>query len=106
MFNALFARRTFKHGVHPQDFKALTHHLPIRRLPFADKLILPLSQHTGKPSIPRVKPGQEVVRGEPIAEADGLFSVPQHASATGRIESIRLMPSARGPKTESIILQV
>jgi electron transport complex protein RnfC len=106
MLNALFARRTFKHGVHPQDFKALTKHLPIRRLPFADKLILPLSQHTGKPSIPLVKPGQEVVRGQPIAEADGLFSVPQHASATGRIESIRLMPSARGPKTESIILQV
>ena len=106
MFNALFARRTFKHGVHPQEFKELTCHLPIRRLPFAERLIVPLSQHTGKPSIPLVKPGQEVVRGEPIAEADGLFSVPQHAPATGRIQSIRLMPSARGPKTESIILQV
>jgi len=46
------------------------------------------------------------VRGQPIAEAGGFFSVPQHASATGRIESIRLMPSARGPRTESIILQV
>jgi len=106
MLNALFSRRTFKHGVHPQDFKALTSHLPIRRLPFADRLILPLSQHTGKPSIPLVKPGQEVVRGEPIAAADGFVSVPQHASATGRIESIRLMPSARGPRTESIILHV
>jgi len=106
MLNALFARGTFKHGVHPQEFKELTCHLPIRRLPFADRLIVPLSQHTGKPSIPLVKPGQEVVRGEPIAEADGFFSVPQHAPATGRVESIRLMPSARGPKIESIILQV
>ena len=106
MLNALFSRRTFKHGVHPPDFKAMTSHLPIRRLPFANRLIVPLSQHTGKPSIPLVKPGQEVVRGEPIAEADGFFSVPQHAPATGRIESIRLMPSARGPKTQSIILQV
>ena len=106
MLNALFSRRTFKHGVHPPDFKAMTSHLPIRRLPFADRLIVPLSQHTGKPSIPLVKPGQEVVRGEPIAQADGFFSVPQHAPATGRIESIRLMPSARGPRTESIILKV
>jgi electron transport complex protein RnfC len=106
MLNALLSRSTFKHGVHPQDFKALTSHLPIRRLPFADRLILPLSQHTGKASISLVKPGQEVVRGEPIAEADGFFSVPQHAPATGRIESIRLMPSARGPRTESIILRV
>ena len=106
MLNALFSSRSFKHGIHPPDFKALTSGLPVRRLPFTDRLIVPLSQHTGKPSIPLVKPGQEVVRGEPIAEADGFFSVPQHAPATGRIESIRLMPSARGPKIESIILQV
>jgi len=92
--------------VHPQDFKSLTNHLPIRRLPFAPTLILPLSQHAGAPSIPLIKPGQEVVRGEPIATADGFVSVPQHASATGRIEAIKLMPSARGPKTESIMLDV
>jgi len=106
MFNTLLTRKTFKHGVHPQDFKAATNRLPIRRLPFAPTLILPLSQHAGKASVSLVKPGKEVVRGEPIARADGFVSVPQHAPATGRIESIRLMPSARGPKTESIILKV
>jgi electron transport complex protein RnfC len=106
MLNTLFARRTFEHGVHPRDFKALTNQLPIRRLPFASTLVLPLSQHAGKPSVALVRPGQEVVRGQPIARADGFVSVPQHAPATGRIESIKLMPSARGPKTESIILHV
>ncbi len=106
MLNALFNRKSFKHGVHPQEFKEATNKLPIRRLPFASTLIVPLSQHAGKPSVPLVKPGQEVVRGQPIAAADGFLSVPQHAPATGRIESIKLMPSARGPKTQCLILHV
>ena len=106
MLNTLFSRKSFKHGVHPQEFKELTNKLPIRRLPFASTLIVPLSQHAGKPSVPLVKPGQEVVRGQPIAEADGFMSVPQHAPATGRIERITLMPSARGPKTQCLILHV
>ncbi|MGB5260161.1 MAG: electron transport complex subunit RsxC [Gammaproteobacteria bacterium] len=102
----LFRRNTFEHGVHPAEYKELTSGLPIRRLPFAPQLVIPLSQHTGKPAIAMVKPGQEVVRGEPIAEADGFMSVPMHAPATGVIEAIKLMPSARGPRTPSILLRV
>jgi electron transport complex protein RnfC len=97
---------TFDHGVHPPDFKAMTNHLPIRRLPFAPQLIVPLSQHAGKPSQLLVKVGEEVVRGQPIASADGFVSVPQHAPATGRIKAIQLMPTARGPKTLSLLLDV
>jgi electron transport complex protein RnfC len=102
----LFKRNTFEHGVHPPEHKALTSRLPIRRLPFAPRLIVPLSQHGGAPAVALVKPGQEVVRGEPIARADGFMSVPMHAPATGVVESIRLMPSARGPKMESIVIRV
>ena len=67
----LFRRNTFEHGVHPAGHKELTRSLPIRRLAFAPQLIFPLSQHTGKPAVATVKPGQEVVRGEPVARADG-----------------------------------
>ena len=102
----LFRRNTFEHGVHPAEHKDLTCGLPIRRLPFAPQLIVPLSQHAGAPAVPLVKPGQEVVRGEPIARADGFVSVPMHAPATGRVEAIELMPSARGPKTPSVVLHV
>ena len=101
---SLFRRKTFSHGIHPEEHKH-TSQMPIRRLPFAPKLILPLSQHFGKPSKPIVRVGQEVVRGEPIAVADGFMSVPLHAPASGTIESIGLMPSARGPKIESIVLK-
>ncbi len=102
----MFGLRTFKHGVHPHEYKELSNGLPIRRLPFAPTLVLPLSQHAGKPSVPLVQPGQEVVRGQPIAAADGFMSVPLHAPATGRIQRIELMPTARGPKTDSFILEV
>lgn len=103
---SLFRRSTFEHGVHPEDHKDLTNALPIRRLPFAPRLILPLAQNRGAPAKPVVTPGQEVVRGEPIAVADGFMSVPLHAPATGAVKAIELVHSAEGPKTEAIIIDV
>ena len=102
----LFKRHTFSHGIHPPENKALTADRPIKRLPFAPRLIVPLAQHIGAPAVPLVSPGQEVVRGEPIARAEGFMSVPIHAPATGVIEGIELVPTARGPKSEAIILRV
>ncbi|MBF0255832.1 MAG: electron transport complex subunit RsxC [Gammaproteobacteria bacterium] len=102
----LFGRSTFSHGIHPPEHKAETAQRPIRRMPFPSRLVLPLNQHIGKPAIACVKKGQEVVRGEPIAEADSYVSVPLHAPASGRIRGIELMPSARGPRTPSILLDV
>nr|VFJ96294.1 MAG: electron transport complex protein RnfC [Candidatus Kentron sp. LFY]VFJ98902.1 MAG: electron transport complex protein RnfC [Candidatus Kentron sp. LFY] len=97
---------SFSHGVHPSTFKSATYDKEIRRMSFAPEMILPLSQHFGVPSKPIVHEGQEVVRGQPIAAADGFMSVPLHAPATGVIKKIGLMPTARGPKTESIILKL
>jgi electron transport complex protein RnfC len=102
----LFRRHTFEHGIHPPEHKEVTARLPIRRLPFAPRLVVPLSQHAGAPAVPLVTRGQEVVRGEPIARAEGFVSVPMHAPATGVVEDIRLMPSARGPKTECLVIRV
>jgi electron transport complex protein RnfC len=101
----LFKRKSFAHGVHPPEYKEMTRNLPIKRLPFAQRFVVPLSQHFGAPARPVVRVGQEVHRGEPIAEADGYLSVPMHAPVTGVIEAISLMPSARGPKGEAIIMR-
>jgi Na+-translocating ferredoxin:NAD+ oxidoreductase subunit C len=98
-------RKTFAHGVHVPDHKESTCHLPIRRLPFAPVLIVPLSQHTGVPAISMVREGQEVVRGEPIAKAGGFVSVPMHAPATGRVDRIVLAPTARGDLSPSIFIR-
>jgi len=100
-----FKTNTFARGVHP-DAQKSTAGSPIRRMPFASRMILPLVQHIGKPAVPLVRAGEEVVRGQPIARADGFLSVPIHAPADGVIEAIELKPSARGPWVESIVLRV
>lgn len=99
-------RRSFSHGVHPEENKHYTAGQPIVRFAFPPELYLLLSQHTGKPSVPIVHPGQEVVRGEPIARADGFMSVPIHAPATGVIKRIDLVPTSKGPRRPAIILNV
>jgi electron transport complex protein RnfC len=99
-------KATFSHGIHPPEYKAATDAKEIRRLPFAPEMVLPLSQHFGAPSVPIVHEGQEVVRGEPIAGADGFMSVPLHAPATGVVKTIGLMATARGPKAKAIILKL
>ncbi|MBF0219512.1 MAG: electron transport complex subunit RsxC [Gammaproteobacteria bacterium] len=104
MFTSLW-HRTFSHGVHPPEEKATTAALPIRRMPFSPRIVVPLSQHFGAAAKALVHKGQELVRGEPIAAADGFMSVPMHAPVTGIVEGVELTPSARGPKTEAIIIR-
>jgi electron transport complex protein RnfC len=100
----IFVGKRLGRGLHVPDHKEATNHLPIRRLPFAPMLVVPLLQHTGAPAIPIVHEGQEVVRGEPIAKAGGFVSVPMHAPATGRVVRIALAPSARGDLSPAIYI--
>ena len=101
----LIPGKHFWRGVHVPDHKEQTSSLPIRRLPFAPMLVVPLAQHTGAPAIPIVREGQEVVRGEPIAQAGGFVSVPMHSPATGEVVRIALAPNARGELTKSIFIK-
>ena len=98
--------KTFSHGIHPDEHKEETAHKPIRRIPFAHEIYVLLAQHRGVPANAIVKPGQEVVRGEPIAEAGGYISVPMHAPVTGVVKAIdALVPTAEGPKTPAIVIE-
>lgn len=98
--------RSFSHGVHPEDNKHYTADKPIERLGFPAELYLLLSQHAGEPSVPVVRPGQEVVRGEVIAEAGANDSVPIHAPATGTVKRIDLVPAFDGSRQQAIVLSV
>ncbi|MDJ0908845.1 MAG: electron transport complex subunit RsxC [Woeseiaceae bacterium] len=102
---AVLTRSTFRHGIHPPEEKDATNHLAIRRFPFAPVLIVPLNQHLGKPAVPIVREGEEVVRGQTIAEADGFMSVAMHAPASGTVRRIMLAPSVGGVMVESIYIE-
>ena len=97
---------TFRHGVHPPESKSLTEHLPIRRMPFPTRVALPLRQHAGKPAKCLVKKGDRVERGDKIAEADGYFSVPIHASAAGTVAEIDWWPHPDGSMAETVVVDV
>ena len=98
-------RHTFRHGVHPPENKEDTNGLPIRRFPFSPLIILPVAQHLGAPSKLVVKEGQEVVRGQLLAEADGYVSVPLHAPVTGKIRKIANVPTISGKMVPGIYLE-
>ena len=100
-----FRKDTFRHGVHPPEMKDDTAELAIRQFPFAPVLIVPLSQHLGKPAKPVVREGQEVIRGQTIAEPDGFMSVAMHAPASGTVRRIALAPGIMGTKVESIFIE-
>ncbi len=97
---------SFRHGVHPPGSKEQTSDKPIRRMPFPEEVVLPLRQHTGKPSKPIVKVGDHVERGDVVAVADGYVSVPQHAPAAGVVRSIGWWPHPDGSMDTAIRIEV
>lgn len=102
----MFDRFTFRHGVHPPELKQLTANVRVRRVPFPKEVVLPLSQHTGKPAKPIVRIGDRVERGDLIAEPDGWVSSPIHASASGTVTDIGLAPHPDGSFKTAITIAV
>ncbi len=96
--------KTFRHGIHPGDYKDLTRDLDIARLPFSDELTIPLSQHLGAPSRCLVKVGDKVNRGQIIAEPAGFVSIGQHAPVTGTVKAIEMKHHPSGKMVESVII--
>jgi electron transport complex protein RnfC len=77
--------KTFKFGgIHPNENK-LTSALAIETMPMPKLLAVPLAQHIGKPSALIVKVGDEVKKGQCIANANGFVSACINAPTTGKI---------------------
>jgi electron transport complex protein RnfC len=97
--------RTFTGGVHPHEGKQATQSQPISEIPAPELVIIPLSQHTGAPSRPLVKKGDEVRVGTKIAEADGFISVPAHSSVSGKVKEIADYPHPLGRRMPAVAIE-
>ena len=95
-------RRGFEHGVHPAHYKEQTEQLPIQRVPFGKHYVMPLGQHIGVPSVPVVAEGDDVRRGQMIAEPGGFVSTALHSPVTGRITKVGDFRGVDGRFTSSI----
>ena len=93
---------TFRHGVHPEEYKELSCNAPIERMPFVEEYTLPLSQHIGAPAKALVRKGQYVRRGEMIAEPVGFVSVGLHSPVDGTVKAIDLFDHPNGQMLPAI----
>ena len=92
-------------GVSVPDNKELSGRMPTEDAGIPAELTLFLSQHTGAPSKPLVNVGDDVKRGQKIAEAQGAVSACLHAPTSGKVKAIepRYQP-VLGREVDAIVL--
>ena len=87
------------------EYKEPQHNLSSEKFLSPSKLYLPLSQHTGTPSLPCVKKGDQVSEGEVIAGASGAISAQLHAPRNGKVIDIANWYHPALKRAPAIILQ-
>ena len=100
-----FSLKTFRGGVHPDDGKKLSAECPLRPIRAGEVLYYSLAQHGGAPAVPMVKSGDQVLRGQKIAEAGGFVSAPVHASVSGTVQKIQPMRMPAGGLSDCIVIE-
>ncbi|MDP2805005.1 MAG: electron transport complex subunit RsxC [Gallionellaceae bacterium] len=75
-------------GVHPEGRKDLSAQRHIRAVPLPKYLYISLQQHIGAPAVPIVQVGEQVLKGQLIAAAQGNVSSSIHAPTSGVIAAL------------------
>ncbi|MFZ3185870.1 MAG: electron transport complex subunit RsxC [Pseudomonas sp.] len=93
-------------GIHPAEHKSQSNGTPIQPAPLPKRLIVPLNQHIGAPAEPCVVVGERVLKGQLIAAANGMVSVPVHAPTSGIVSFIgpQPYPHVSGLLSEAIVI--
>ncbi len=78
----------FKGGVHPKEGKDFSCTKEIKDAPLLDKYTVILHQHIGAPPKPVVTKGDEVKKGQLLAEAGGFVSAPVHSPTSGKVSAM------------------
>jgi len=97
--------KTFRHGIHPDEYKDRTEHRPIERMPFVSRFVLPLSQHLGAPCKPIVSINEKVSRGQIVAQPGGYVSMTLHSPVTGTVSAIGLHRHPNGQMVQAIEIE-
>lgn len=96
----------FHGGIHPPENKQLTRDKPIRDLPLMARYVLPLHMHIGASARAVVKVGDQVGKGQILAQATDFISATIHAPTSGMVAAINdhLIPHPGGLLAPSIQL--
>lgn len=98
---------TFIGGIHPYEGKELSEDKPIKVLSpeKGEEMVYPLSQHIGAPAKPLVAKGDQVLKGQKIAEASGFISANVLSSVSGTVKGIEPRLVANGSMVQSILVE-
>ena len=97
-------KHLFYGGVHPADKKALSAGLALKKLEEPKQVIIPMSQHIGRPATPLVAVGDLVKKGQKIGDGEGLC-VPVHASVSGKVVAIEPRRHPKGDMVLSVVIE-
>ncbi len=97
-------RGRFYGGVHPEYNKDLARNLGIEEMPLPEKLVVYFTQNLGAPPQPIIEKGDEVKKGQVIAEPGGFVSAPVHAPTSGKIKSIDVYPHPVGTDMPAAVI--
>ncbi|GAB3022679.1 electron transport complex subunit RsxC [Bowmanella dokdonensis] len=78
----------FPGGVHPPQRKTLSNQTPIAKLPLPQRLYVTIKQHIGVEGHLEVRPGDMVLKGQPLTKSMNPFAVPVHAPTSGEVTTI------------------
>lgn len=98
-------KKTFKKGIHPYDGKELTMEIPIRCIDAEDIMVYPLSQSIGEPSKAVVAVGDRVLKGQMIAQANGIISAPIFSAVSGTVSAIEKRVTVDGIADDCIVIE-
>src|SRR5699024_6086642 len=92
-------------GVHPSERKEFTEHLPLKKFPDPEVVVISLSMHAGAPAEPVVQVGDTVKVGQKIGEAAAFISSPVHSSVSGTVTAIETRRHATRGECLSVVIQ-
>jgi Na+-translocating ferredoxin:NAD+ oxidoreductase subunit C len=103
---------TFKQGIRLPMRKHATEGKPVELVPLPKQVVIPVNQHFGAPNRSLVSVGDMVLRGQKIADAAspapnvlGSFSVPVHASISGKVVKIEPRFQSNNTEGQCIIIE-
>ncbi len=97
-------KKTFKGGVHPEEYKILTEDKSFEFFE-PEQVVISTCQHKGKDAIPSVKKGDKVQIGSLVAKENGFFSVPVHSSVCGNVTAINNSLNFTGYLKNSVVIK-
>ena len=82
-------------GLRLDAHKTASTSAPIQEIPVPAQLVLPIHQHVGDAAQPVVSIGEQVLKGQLLAEPYGSLGAPVHASSSGKVIAIEPWPVVR-----------